>query len=149
MERLWQRVAGLACLALVLSPASGGEIFRWVDEKGGVHFGDRPPAETEAAEVRLRINSYESPDIQALEESFYSAQQVVMYSAAWCGVCRKAKRYFHDNGISFVEYDVEKSEKGRRDFARLGGRGVPIILVGDRRMNGFSAEAFQRMYRAR
>jgi hypothetical protein len=30
----------LACL----SPAAAGEIYRWTDAQGRVHFGDRPPA---------------------------------------------------------------------------------------------------------
>ena len=42
------------------------------------------------------------------------------------------------NGIVFTEYDIEKSTKGRRDFESMKGRGVPIILVGDMRMNGFN-----------
>lgn len=139
----------VAGLLLILSSLASAEVYRWVDDEGRVHFGDRPPPEAGASEVRLRINTYESPGVRSLDEPFHGTRQVVMYSAEWCAVCRKAKRYFRDNGIAFVEYDVEKSEKGRRDFERLGGRGVPVILVGDKRMNGFSAEAFERMYRAR
>lgn len=45
-----------------------------------------------------------------------------------------------------VEYDVEKSSKGKRDFKRLGGTGVPIILVGQKRLNGFSWETFEKLY---
>jgi hypothetical protein len=36
-------------------------------------------------------------------------------------------------------------ETGKTEFRRLGGAGVPIILVGDRRMNGFSAEQLNAM----
>lgn len=70
-----------------------------------------------------------------------------MYSAVWCGVCKKARRYFIDNGIAFSEFDVETSQQGREDFERLGGRGVPIILVDDARMNGFNATRFAQLYR--
>ena len=74
-------------------------------------------------------------------------RQVVMYSTTWCGVCKRAKGYFRERDIPYREYDVEKSAKGRRDYQRLKGRGVPIILVGDQRMNGFSRDRFESIYR--
>jgi glutaredoxin len=70
-----------------------------------------------------------------------------MYSARWCGVCKQARRYFRDHRVPFQEHDIETSDKGRRNFNRLGGRGVPLILVGDRRMRGFSAGRFEQLYR--
>lgn len=69
-----------------------------------------------------------------------------MYSTTWCGVCKKAKRYFNQNGISYTEYDVEKSAKGKSDFKAMNGTGVPIILIGDARMYGFSPARFERLY---
>ena len=33
-------------LALGSSPAWGAGIYKWVDENGKIHFGDRPPAAT-------------------------------------------------------------------------------------------------------
>ena len=69
-----------------------------------------------------------------------------MYSTTWCGVCKKAKRYFKSKKIPFTEYDIEKSEQAAREFKKLRGRGVPVILVGDSRMNGFSVKNFDRLY---
>ena len=70
-----------------------------------------------------------------------------MYSTTWCGYCKQARNYFQQNNIAFAEYDVEKSDKGKRDYKKMNGRGVPIILVGDKRMNGFSPGAFEKIYR--
>lgn len=33
----------LALAAMTFSPAMAGEIYKWVDENGVIHFGDRPP----------------------------------------------------------------------------------------------------------
>ena len=39
------RIRPVATLLLVLlAPADATEVFRWVDDSGQVHFGDRPPA---------------------------------------------------------------------------------------------------------
>jgi len=70
-----------------------------------------------------------------------------MYSAVWCVICKQARRYFKKNGIAFKEYDIEKSIKGRRDYKRLNGRGVPIIMVGGKRLNGFDPKSFKTAHK--
>jgi glutaredoxin len=93
-----------------------------------------------AEEIRNRVDAEQpGPAVQATPD-------VILYSASWCGYCRKAREYFKKKGIPFVEIDVEMSTKGREDFARLHGRGVPLILVGDQRLNGFSRYRFDRLY---
>lgn len=62
------------------------EIFRWVDDKGVVHFGDRPPANTEAEKIIIQQNtSTQTPPVpesaapdpdQALEPQPSLAQQL-------------------------------------------------------------------------
>ena len=72
--------------------------------------------------------------------------EVVLYSTSWCGICARARNYFNANNIEFSEYDVETTQKGFDDFRRFGGRGVPLIFVGSRRMDGFSVARFQQLY---
>jgi glutaredoxin len=68
---------------------------------------------------------------------------VVMYATAWCPYCAKARAYFAESGIAYVEYDVEKSATAQAQFKRLGGRAVPLIVVGHEKMNGFSEIGFE------
>jgi len=128
------------------------EIFRWVDDNGNIQFGDRPPPASAAKRVEVEINSYESASVESLEASKSGSsrgKKVVMYSATWCGVCKRARRFLSMRKIPFQEYDVEKTRKGRKDYARLKGRGVPILLVNGQRMNGFSASRFAQLYDSR
>ena len=139
-------------LGLSSGPASaGGGIYKWVDDNGNVHFSDKPPSEGKASEVKIRINSYTSPRITVSPfanqtDKAADSKQVVLYSTRWCGYCKKARNYFQKNNIASTEYDVETTEKGKRDYHALGGSSVPIILVGGKRLNGFSAAAFERIY---
>jgi len=64
--------------------------------------------------------------------------EVKMYATSWCPYCAKARSYFARRGIAYVEVDIEKSREGRAEYDRLGARGIPVILVGPQRMNGFS-----------
>ena len=47
-----------------------------------------------------------------------------------------------------MELDVEKSAEGKQEYRELKGRGVPIILVGDQRMNGYDQARLEGMLRA-
>ncbi len=135
---------------LVSASVSAGEIYRWTDEQGKVQFGDRPPTHIEKKPVKLRINTYTHSEIIVPPASNRPKtrrnKKVVMYSAEWCGICKEAGAYFREHGIRFTEYDIDKSEKGKQGFKALKGRGVPIILVGKARMNGFTVAHFNQLY---
>jgi glutaredoxin len=72
-----------------------------------------------------------------------STPKVVMYATSWCPYCARARAYFAQSGIAYVEHDVEKSAGARAEFKRLGGRAVPLIVVGREKMNGFSEVGFE------
>jgi len=121
------------------------EIYRWVDESGKIHFSDKPSRAHSSEQVKLQINTYEAVtyDTSSID---VGNKRVVMYSASWCGVCKRAKRYFAQKKIKYTEYDVDKSEEGKSTLRKLGAKGVPVILVGNRRMNGFSVDGFEKLY---
>ncbi len=137
------QIAVTALCAASLGKAQA-RIYKWTDSNGKVHFSDRPSIQHRSKTVDIKINSYKS--VSHDRTTIDTGKSVIMYSASWCGVCKKARRYFKKNGISFTEYDIEKSRKGRYEFPRLKARGVPVILIGKKRMNGFSAAGFERIY---
>jgi glutaredoxin len=73
------------------------------------------------------------------------AKRVVMYTTATCPACVAAKTYMAKKGIPFEEHDVNRSPEARAEFQRLGGRGVPLILVGKEKMEGFSAQRLEQL----
>ena len=150
-DNLSRILAGM--MLLLVSTTGLAEIYKWTDAEGRVYFTDQPPESANSQTVKLQINSFTSPTVEKFEfdDSLITKRKVsadvVMYSTTWCGYCKKARKYFQQNKIPFAEYEVEKSEKGKRDYKSMNGRGVPIILVGDKRMNGFSPGAFDQIYR--
>lgn len=139
-------VAGVLAVA-----AASAEIYRWTDSNGKAHFSDRPSVAYSSETVELRINTYEGVSYESAKAETESGNgvrnDVIMYSAAWCGVCKRARRYFQQNRIAFTEYDIDSNARARTAYRKLGAKGVPVILVGNRRMNGFSAEGFEKLYR--
>ena len=125
------------------------DIHQWRDKNGNIHFGDKPPVGSNAKTISITPNVYASPSTQAVSELFGNSENVILYSAVWCGYCTKARNYFNANDVPFKEYDIEKTDKGRRDYKRLKAKGVPVILVGNQRLNGFSTASFNKIYQAR
>lgn len=63
---------------------------------------------------------------------------VVVYGTATCPYCQQARSYLEERQIRFVDIDVNESKAGRQAFVDLGGKAVPVILVGDRLLTGFN-----------
>jgi len=65
---------------------------------------------------------------------------VVLYATEWCGYCQKTRELFAQHNIPYVEYDIEKSDKGYREYRRLGGRGVPVVNANGTIIHGYSPQ---------
>ena len=84
------------------------------------------------------------------EDSFfdpiYTPEKIVsIYMAEWCPHCVKAKEYLSSLGIEYNVYDIETPE-GQDKYSKLDmAQGVPVITVGQFRMDGFSAQQLDMM----
>jgi glutaredoxin len=74
-------------------------------------------------------------------------KHVRLYGTQWCGYCRQAREYLASRKIPFVDIDIDTSERGREQFAMLGGKGVPLILVGRQRLDGYDKTRLEGMLR--
>lgn len=128
---------------LLLSSSVLAEVYRWQDDKGRWHFTDKPYENAAAEPVELQpLNGMTAIEFPA--DLFKSTKrsgkkvamprvakgQVVMYSTPTCGYCGRAKDYLKRKYIPYTEKDVSKPGKAQQQFASLGGRGVPLLLVG-------------------
>jgi glutaredoxin-like YruB-family protein len=68
------------------------------------------------------------------------APRITLYSTRDCPHCRRAKLYLQQKGVRFQELDVQQNTRAQKLFARLGARGVPVIMIGDTRIDGFDRE---------
>lgn len=73
---------------------------------------------------------------------------VTLYSTEWCGYCTATRQFFIANGIQYVELDIEKTTEGYEGHKKLGGRGVPLITVGDDVIRGYNERALRTTLRA-
>jgi glutaredoxin len=149
-----QRLCWFVLLLVCALPAAAG-VYKWTDADGRVHYSDSPPPDRKAAQVNIKVNSITGPaTISALPasaskpSSSAAMERVRLYTTAWCGYCKKAKAQLAARRVPFDEIDIETSQYGKREFDSLGGRGVPVILVGRQRMDGFDAAGLDAMLAA-
>ncbi|HZA95637.1 MAG TPA: glutaredoxin domain-containing protein [Burkholderiaceae bacterium] len=65
---------------------------------------------------------------------------VVLYSAAWCGLCAQIRTCLKASDVPFEERDVEKSMRASAEWWALRVRGVPATLVGPELIYGFNTK---------
>lgn len=148
MKKIVALCALLACL-----PAEAQQVYRWTDGNGRIQYGDKPPPGVKAAAVQSRISSYSgtptvSGSASAGAKGMETRPAIKMYVTEWCGYCKQARAYFSRQGIRYTELDVEKSAAARAEYQQLQGRGVPVIMVGTQRMNGYSEASLARMLKS-
>ena len=102
-------------------------------------IGPDTGAVVSAMAAELGPGSIREREAQALALNFDEAGEpiVVMYATDWCGYCKQARDYFRANNIAFVEYDIEKNSKAKRNYDVLKGSGTPLIYQGYTRVVGF------------
>lgn len=145
-------MARMLFLALLITASSAvsAEIYKWKDANGQTHFSDTATGKGKHEKVDVKVNTYTHVTYQKITSKAVSGESrknsVVMYGTSWCGYCKKARNYFRSKNIAFTDLDVETNAIAKAKFNALGGRGVPVILVGDMRINGFNEAAFEKIY---
>lgn len=78
-------------------------------------------------------------------KAFYpdARTRVVIYGTNSCPYCAEARAYLRQRNIAFADVDVNDAAKGRRDYTALGGQVVPLILIGERRLDGYNEKAIE------
>jgi len=56
-----------------------------------------------------------------------------MYGAAWCGDCRRSKKYLDSHNVEYNYIDVEADESASDKVIEINGglRSIPVILFPD------------------
>lgn len=71
--------------------------------------------------------------------------RITLYSTRNCRYCRQAREYLKLRGVRFQELDIQQNIRAQRALAKMGSRSVPVIMVGDTRVDGFQREYLDRL----
>lgn len=144
----------VAIFFLVLfSIISHAEVYKWVDDKGRVHYSDEKPAnETIQVEtmdvsainideqghvVQKQIDAKKEAEAAAAAEARKKKKpskpkpapealanaEVEIYTAPWCGYCKIAIAYLNEMGVPYQEYDIDADRESALRLKQLNKGG--------------------------
>ncbi|MFZ2525230.1 MAG: glutaredoxin family protein [Candidatus Ferrigenium altingense] len=132
----------LSCLAVMPSGMQAGELYRWVDAQGKVHYGDVPPAG--AAQVTPIKSPAAAAPVEDLPYETRRAQQnfpVTLYVAENCTeYCDQARELLIKRGIPFSEKLLRTKEEIDAFKALHDFDSVPALSVGKTFLKDFLAD---------
>lgn len=140
-------------LLLVAAVPAFAQVYLWRDGEGKPQLTTEPPKDwkPEAPRAASPTPSVSPGASTANRETINRPvaappeTAIVMYTTAWCPHCAKARAYLSSRSIPFTDHDIEQSADANAQYKKHGGRGVPLILVGHQRMNGFSERRMAEM----
>jgi glutaredoxin-like protein len=62
-----------------------------------------------------------------------TSKEITMYSAEWCGDCRRSKRLLADLGVEYTLIDVESDPSAAAKVMEINGgmQSIPVIVFSD------------------
>jgi glutaredoxin len=121
----------------------------WRDKVGFVEM-DSPPPLSPAMASRTRDARYAASGRRpAPRVAGRMPQTIVLYSADWCGWCKKAKRHLDGMGVNYEIRDIDIPANLNDLVAKTGQKGIPVLDVGGRMVTGFSPDEYERLIRSR
>ena len=158
---------GIACLALCAiafwGAVSAQTVYKSIGPDGHVVYSDRAPTSGHL-EKTMKFADLPSSALPASAASFMEQFRrthpadgaaaptpatggVTLYSAAWCGYCRKAKAWLAAKGVAYQDVDVD-TPSGMAALAQSGsgGSGIPVLVAKGQSVKGFSAAAYDALF---
>jgi glutaredoxin len=127
---------------LVLHPALGQTIYRWVDRDGRVHYSAERPRD--ASGTRTVKGAGAPPPPSALDKAV-AANPVTLYQTAECDKpCRDARGLLAKRGVPFRTVDVDTQEKLAELQKVSGIAGVPVLRVGPTVIKGYQMQSWNQ-----
>ncbi len=133
---------------------AGASYYQYVDESGHVRFAaslDAVPERQRSTAGHISMAAPTAtrraaqPRREAAEKT--SRAEVVLYTTESCPYCRRAIAYLDKIGQEYVNKDVESDGEARDEYLKLtsGRAGVPVIVVGEKWMQGWSQAKLDEM----
>lgn len=144
-----------------VAAAPTSSFYQYTDDKGRTHFvqsaADIPGRYRKSAdtlELRSRIIRPDAPSAEerptqtrrAYADSGSQTQprthargDVVIYTAPWCGWCRKALAWLDANGVDYENKNIEANPAYRDELVSKTGRAsIPVVEIDGQIVQGYS-----------
>ena len=124
-------------LALAAGPLSAAQLYRWVDEKGGVEWRDTPPsADARNVEQRKIVgNTIQTSALPYSVQQAMKAHPVTLWTADCGEPCAIARAHLARRGVPHTLRNAQTDREGLQKAT--GGLDVPVLFVGPQQLKGY------------
>ena len=140
-----KRIALALPLILALAAADAGNLYRWVDQDGKVHYTDTlPPPEAKSAERKKLgdkgVGGTVPYSLQVAIKNF----PVTVFNAKDCGEpCKLGMALLNKRGVPYTEKNARDPASTEELSALTGGKlEVPVLTVGRATLRGYEEGAW-------
>jgi hypothetical protein len=128
------------------------DIYSWTDRNGIKHFSSDPPPKGETISdlrVMKTVEEPEEPEAGDAEktvadttarEAPKNAPKVDIYVDDQSEICQTALAFFDRNKIAYTKHEIGSDPEALQRYKSLEGEGIPLIFIGDQRMDGWDEE---------
>ncbi|MBY0573492.1 MAG: glutaredoxin family protein [Undibacterium sp.] len=68
--------------------------------------------------------------------------RVIVYGTTDCSFCKKTRSYLQEKNVRFINVNVNAASAATSMFKSLGVTGVPVVIIGNRLINGYYPNVF-------
>ena len=73
------------------------------------------------------------------------AADVVVYTAPWCGWCRKTMEWLDERNVDYTNKDIEANPDHARELrAKTGASSIPVVEIGSETIRGYSPQRMRQ-----
>jgi len=140
------RMLKALCILLLVAPTVWAQQYRWVDEKGRVHYTDTPPPPSarDAQKTTLKGSELGQQESYEMMEAVRKAP-VTLYTFTECQApCQMARDVLNKRGVPFREKQVSNQQMLDELQKVSGGTNVPVLVVGAQIEKTASPDAFNQ-----
>lgn len=145
------RFGPLIVLSLTVTVAAASQVYRWVDERGRVHYSDLPPPPKarQVQPLKPRPNVVET-DKEGFElRRAREANPVVLFITDCGEPCNLARDFLAQRKIPYSQKNPQSVPEDAVELKQLiGTLEVPVIKVGGKHLKGFDPAAWEGLLSA-
>ena len=140
----WLAASALVWSVLSAPALAQTDIYSWTDRNGVRHVSVFPPPRGETVQDLRTMHTTPAEEDSSQEGGNATGggdqgtQSVEIYVDGKSQDCMTALSFFKANGIPVTQYNVTASPEARERFNSLQGKALPLILIGDKRMDGWN-----------
>ena len=133
--------------------------YQWTDERGSVRFArsldEVPPAwRAKAGQIEVDAKAFqpkparrEPPRAKRLASGAAAADaerrrdwhEITVYTAPWCGWCRKTLAFLDAQDVEYVNKDIEADEEYADELReKSGGTSIPFVEIDGTEIRGYN-----------